>query len=113
MSQCIVCLETTCDEPVEHIVPESLLGDITFDTTSPQGLIIPERRLVLENDEVCRRCNAKVLSPLDQYFQAQLGFLKVFWNAKGTKKGEPATMRRPGASAVRTPYGAHITVQTG
>jgi len=112
MSQCIVCLEPTRDEPVEHIVPESLLGDITFDTKSPQGVIIPGRRLVLVNDEVCRRCNSNVLSPLDQHFQAQLGILKVFWNAKGTKKGAPATMRRPGASAVRTPYGAHITLNS-
>jgi hypothetical protein len=112
MSRCIFCSKHTSGEPEEHIVPESLLGDITFDSSSRSGIVVPARRLVLSSDEVCQACNSKALSPLDQYLQDQLGFLKVIWNVKGTKKGAPAAMRRPGANAVRTPEGIHLDLNT-
>lgn len=112
MTTCIFCSAQTSREPEEHIVPESLLGDITFDTSSPSGITAPARRLVLSSDEVCGSCNSRELSKLDQYLQYQFGLLKVLWNAQGTKKSVPATMRRPGASAVRTTDGVHIDLNS-
>lgn len=111
-SNCMFCRAPTRNEPEEHIVAASLVGDITFDTESRSGLVVPRRKLVLCDDEVCGRCNNGELSSLDKYLQDQLGFLKVLWNSTGTKKGRPAAMVRPGARAEHTRTGIHIVLNS-
>lgn len=102
MSACIFCLEPTSDEPVEHILPESLVGHRKF-TARIEGPVHAkvEDFLVLDGDEVCGSCNTERLSRLDEYLQEQLGFLKVVWNDIGTKRGKPPKVERPGLFAKR------------
>lgn len=105
--KCIFCLSENYRKPPEHISPEGLVGHQPFQVT--YGLIIAEPRkyLVLDNDEVCRRCNHK-LGRLDENLQNQLEFLRTYWNAVGTKSGKTATARRPGMFAERRSDGPHI-----
>ena len=107
--RCIFCLNATRNEPVEHIVPEGLVGHQPFEVRS--GAVIAERGryLILDGDEVCRRCNHR-LGRLDAYLQKQLGFLRTFWNPVGTKSGKPATAARHGMYAERRPDGPHVTL---
>lgn len=102
MSTCIFCLEPTSEEPVEHILPESLVGHRKF-KAQIEGPLHAEidDYLVLDADEVCSSCNTERLNRLDEYLQEQLGFLKVVWNDIGTKRGKPAKVERPGLFARR------------
>ncbi len=93
MTHCILCRKPTSDEPEEHIVPESLIGDLQFNF----GDVRPkDARLVLSNDEVCERCNIDVTSRLDEHLQKQLAVVKPFLNRVGTKRGRSATTILPG-----------------
>lgn len=100
MSRCIFCREPTSGEPAEHIIPEGLVGHRKF-TAKIEGPIYAEVEdfLVLDDDEVCHRCNTERLNELDEYLQKQLGFLKVVWNDIGTKSGNAAKVERPGLFA--------------
>lgn len=100
ITTCIFCGSLTGREPVEHIVPEGLVGDQRFEVT--QGSIVTPvpQRLILENDEICGRCNQR-LGKLDSYLIDQCGFMRTLWNRAGTKSGRPATAVRHGMYAWR------------
>src|SRR5438128_2255012 len=108
---CIWCLtSTTAAEPWEHILPEGLVGHMLFHLQSADGSIAgPDVELCLKSGEVCGRCNHKN-GRLDEYLIEQLGLLRVYWNAMGTKHGRPATAGRPGMFAERREDGLHVTL---
>lgn len=107
--KCIFCLSETYREPIEHIAPEGLVGHQPFQVTYGSIIAEPRKYLVLDNDEVCRRCNNK-LGKLDENLQNQLGFLRTYWNPVGTKSGKATTAQRPGMFAERRSDGPHIHV---
>src|SRR2546425_7121024 len=109
MSRCIFCGNPTNREPIEHIVPEGLVGHQPFQVTFGSIIAEPRKYLVLDHDEVCRRCNHK-LGRLDDYLQDQLGFLRTYWNSVGTKSGRPASAMRPGMFAVHKADGPHVSL---
>jgi hypothetical protein len=106
---CIFCGTETHREPLEHIVPEGLVGHRPFQVKSGSVVADPQRLLVLDHNEVCRRCNNR-LGSLDQYLQEQLGFLRTYWNPIGTKSGNAATAHRPGMYAETRRDGPHIAL---
>jgi len=106
---CIFCGTKTHKEPREHIVPEGLIGHQPFEIKFGSIIADPKRLLILDHDEVCRRCNNR-LGALDGYLQQQLGFLRAYWNPVGTKKGKPATAQRPGMYAERRKDGPHVAL---
>lgn len=108
MGTCIWCRRPTLAEPVEHIIPEGLIGEPTIRTSRPVRGVIADRKLILREDEVCRRCNTRELAPLDARLQDALGILKVFLNSHGTKRGRAARYERPGVYAERRPRGPFI-----
>src|SRR5262245_4410938 len=108
MSTCIFCRAPTNREPVEHVAPEGLVGHQPFTARVDSTIVEPHKFLVLDHDEVCRRCNHK-LGSLDQYLQEQLGFIKTYLNPVGTKSGKRATARRPGMFAETRDDGPHIS----
>ncbi len=65
--------------------------------------------MVLDKDQACGGCNGILKKP-DEYLQEQLGLFKVLWNGKGTKRGRPAKVERPGFYAVRRPDGPYIVL---
>lgn len=71
--QCIWCKRTKYQSSVEHIFPESLGCPAEF---------------VLSNGEVCKRCNTKRLSKLDQQLVSDLEMLK-FLAKIPSKRGQP------------------------
>jgi len=103
------CRATTQREPVEHIVPEGLVGHQPFQVGFGSIIAEPRKYLLLDHDEVCRRCNHK-LGRLDGYLQDQLGFLRTYWNPVGTKSGQPASARRPGMFAEHKADGPHVSL---
>src|SRR5207249_10912353 len=98
MATCMFCRAVTHREPVEHIVPEGLVSHQPFQVNFGSIIAEPRKFLVLDQDEVCRRCNHK-LGHLDGYLQDQLGFLRTYWNDVGTKSGRPVSASRPGMFA--------------
>jgi hypothetical protein len=112
VTNCIFCQSPTKNEPKEHIVPEGLVGDQSFEVTCGSIVTPAPRKLVLENDEVCGRCNAR-LGKLDSYLIIQCGFLRALWNRVGTKSGRFATAARPGMYARRTPSGPELFLNPG
>ncbi len=106
---CIFCGIPTNSEATEHIVPEGLVGHQPFEIKFGSVIADPKHLLVLNHDEVCRRCNHR-LGQLDQYLQEQFGFLRTYWNPIGTKSGKPATARRPGMYAERRADGPHVAL---
>jgi len=52
----MLCRATTQREPVEHIVPEGLVGHQPFQVSFGSIIAEPRKYLVLDHDEVCRRC---------------------------------------------------------
>src|SRR2546427_10844834 len=106
---CIFCGSATKREATEHIVPEGLVGHQPFEIKLGSVIADPKRLLLLDHDEVCRRCNHR-LGKLDQYLQEQLGFLRTYWNPIGTKSGKTATAHRPGMYAERRTDGPHIAL---
>lgn len=106
---CIFCRAATNREATEHIVPEGLVGHQPFEIKFGSVIADPKRLLLLDHDEVCRRCNHR-LGTLDHYLQAQLGFLRTYWNPIGTKSGKVATAQRPGMYAERRSGGPHIAL---
>jgi len=109
MAACLFCRTTTHREPVEHIVPEGLVGHQPFQVSFGSIIAEPRKYLVLDHDEVCRRCNHK-LGRLDEYLQEQLGFLRTYWNPVGTKSGRPASAARPGMFAQHRADGPHVSL---
>ncbi len=103
------CRATTQREPVEHIVPEGLVGHQPFQVGFGSIIAEPRKYLLLDHDEVCRRCNHK-LGRLDGYLQDQLGFLRTYWNPVGTKSGQPASAKRPGMFAEHKGDGPHVSL---
>ncbi len=106
---CIFCGTATSQEPREHIVPEGLVGHQPFEIKFGSIVAAPKRLLLLDHDEVCRRCNNR-LGMLDQYLLQQLGFLRTYWNPIGTKSGKAATAQRRGMYAVARSEGPHIVL---
>lgn len=106
MSNCILCRAPTSHEPEEHIAPEGLIGDLEFVSTDPARP--GAERLVLSEDEVCKKCNTERTSRLDEHLQKQLAFIKPFLNRVGTKRGRPATTMLPGFYARGRPNGPEI-----
>ncbi len=106
---CIFCGKETHREAREHIVPEGLVGHQPFEIKFGSVIADPTRLLVLDHDEVCRRCNNR-LGKLDQNLQVQLGFLRTYWNPVGTKSGKAATAVRPGMYAERRSDGPHMAL---
>ena len=107
--RCIFCLELSGpNEPVEHIVPEGLIGEQVFYQKVGDIVIPSNQRLVLENGEVCGSCNRRFGQQLDSHLIAQFGLFRTFWNPVGTKSGKPATAARPGMYAERRRSGPHI-----
>jgi hypothetical protein len=109
MSTCIFCGAATHGEPNEHIVPEGLVGHQPFRVSFGSIIAEPRKYLVLDHDEVCRRCNHK-LGKLDQYLQEQLGFLRTYWNPVGAKSGRAASAARRGMFAQHKSDGPHISL---
>src|SRR6266496_1673102 len=109
MSLCIFCGTPTHREPVEHIVPEGLVGEQPFQVNYGSIIAEPRKLLVLDHDEVCRRCNHR-LGGLDQYLQNQLGFLRTYFNPVGTKSGRPASASRKGMFAQRKADGPYLSL---
>ncbi len=109
MSRCIFCEKPTNREPVEHIVPEGLVGHQPFQVSFGSIIAEPRKYLVLDHDEVCRRCNHKLGGP-DDYLQDQLGFLRTYFNPVGTKSGQPVSAVRKGMFAVRKADGPHVSL---
>lgn len=103
------CRAATHREPVEHIVPEGLVGHQPFQVSFGSIIAEPRKYLVLNHDEVCHRCNHK-LGRLDAYLQDQLGFLRTYWNPVGTKSGRPASALRPGMFAQHRADGPHVSL---
>ena len=103
------CRAATHGEPVEHIAPEGLVGHQPFQVSFGSIIAEPRKYLVLDHDEVCRRCNHK-LGRLDGYLQDQLGFLRTYWNPVGTKSGRPASASRPGMFAQHKADGPHVSL---
>jgi len=110
LTYCIFCGSITKNEPKEHIVPEGLIGESFFEVKY-HSIVAPCRKLMLKNDEVCRRCNS-TLSTLDSYLIGQCGFLRTLWNRTGTKSGRSATSSRPGMHARRGPNGPELFLNT-
>jgi len=94
VTNCILCRAPTSGEPEEHIAPEGLIGDLEFVSSDPARPAA--ERLVLSEDEVCKKCNTKHTARLDEHLQKQLAFIKPFLNRLGTKRGRPATATLPG-----------------
>jgi hypothetical protein len=94
VTNCILCRAPTSGEPEEHIVPEGLIGDLEFVSSDPARPAT--ERLVLSEDEVCKKCNTERTSRLDEHLQKRLAFIKPFLNRVGTKRGRPATTTLPG-----------------
>jgi hypothetical protein len=90
--------------------PEGLVGEPCFDVTY-RSIAAPSRKLILDNDEVCRRCN-RCLGKLDSYLIHQCGFLRTLWNRTGTKSGKSATAERPGMFAYRGPHGPQLVLNS-
>src|SRR6266516_4108740 len=109
MSRCIFCGTPTDREPIEHIVPEGLVGEQPFQVSFGSIIAEPRKLLVLDHDEICRRCNHK-LGGLDDYLQDQLGFLRTYFNPVGTKSGRPASAARKGMFAQRKADGPHVSL---
>jgi hypothetical protein len=109
MATCMFCRAATHGEPVEHIAPEGLVGHQPFQVGFGSIIAEPRKYLVLDHDEVCRRCNHK-LGRLDGYLQDQLGFLRTYWNPVGTKSGRAASARRPGMFAQHGDDGPHLNL---
>ena len=110
--KCIFCLIDTGLEPVEHIVSEGLVGHQPFEVKIGSIIAEPRRYLLLEKGEVCACCNNK-LGRLDAYLQAQLGFLRTYYNPVGTKSGKAASAHRPGMYSQHRADGPHIFLNTG
>lgn len=113
MRRCIFCLEPTNNEPDEHIVPESLVGDrpFSYKFRGPHGSrTIPAVPLVLDQDEVCGACNKGVLAKLDGYLQKQLGVFKAWMNPIGNKRGRPVKVIRPGLFATNIDGHPHLVL---
>jgi hypothetical protein len=106
MTNCILCRAPTSGEPEEHIAPEGLIGDLEFVSSDPTRPAT--ERLVLSNDEVCKKCNTERTSRLDEHLQKQLAFIKPFLNRVGTKRGRPATTILPGSYARGGPNGPDV-----
>lgn len=94
-TRCIFCGKATYGEPVEHIVPEGLIGEPDVTESSGHGDAVVTK-LTLCDDEVCQACNHGPLAKLDSYLQKQLGLFKILLNRHGTKRGAPASVVRPG-----------------
>lgn len=107
---CIFCRSVTKNEPVEHIAPEGLIGEPFFDVMYC-SIAAPPRKLLLDNDEVCRPCN-RCLGKLDSYLIDQCGFLRILWNRTGTKSGRSATAQRPGMFAYRSAHGPQLVLNS-
>jgi hypothetical protein len=111
LERCIYCLDSSGPaEPLEHIVPEGLIGDQRFYQKIGDIVIPSQQCLVLDNGEVCGSCNMRLGRDLDSHVIKQFGFLRVFWNPLGTKSGKPATAARPGMYARRRSSGPHIAL---
>ena len=106
MTNCILCRALTNGEPEEHIVPEGLIGDLEFVSSDPTRPAA--ERLVLSDDEVCKKCNTERTSRLDEHLQKQLAFIKPFLNRVGTKRGRPATTILPGFYARGRSHGPEV-----
>jgi hypothetical protein len=106
MSDCIYCRGPTRNEPEEHIFPEGLVGDTPIKVPFPNGEVI-ERRIVLYDSEVCKKCNI-ALGRLDQHLQQQLGLFKVLINRDKTKGGRSPRVEKPGMIAKRDEGGICI-----
>jgi hypothetical protein len=105
-TNCILCRAPTSGEPEEHIAPEGLIGDLEFGSSDPTRPTA--ERLVLSDDEVCKKCNTERTSRLDEHLQKQLAFIKPFLNRVGTKRGRPATTILPGFYARGTSSGPEV-----
>ena len=90
-------------------MPEGLVGEQPFQVSFGSIIAEPRKLLVLDHDEVCRRCNNK-LGGLDDYLQDQLGFLRTYFNPVGTKSGRPASAARKGMFAQRKADGPHVSL---
>ena len=90
-------------------MPEGLVGEQPFQVSFGSIIAEPRKLLVLDHDEVCRRCNHK-LGGLDDYLQDQLGFLRTYFNPVGTKSGRPASAARKGMFAQRKAGGPHVSL---
>jgi len=106
---CIFCGTKTYREPREHIIPEGLVGHQPFEIKFGSIIADPKRLLLLDHDEVCRRCNNR-LGALDSYLMQQVGFLRTYWNPIGTKKGKRATAQRAGMYAEVRADGPHVAL---
>jgi hypothetical protein len=112
--RCIFCLKVTGpNEPVEHIVPEGLIGEQVFYQKIGEIIVPCNQRLVLVNGEVCGSCNRHFGQQLDSHLITQFGLLRTFWNRVGTKSGNPATAARAGMYAKRNRDGPHIILNAG
>lgn len=111
MTRCIFCLEPTDDEPVEHIIPESLMGGDWVSCERPQDSGDASNiRFVLDRDEVCADCNHHALHDLDDYLQEKLGFVKFQLNRGRTKSGKPVRVNQKGLYATQGPEGRHVVL---
>lgn len=90
-------------------MPQGLVGHQPFQVSFGSIIADPRKYLVLDHDEVCRRCNHK-LGGLDDYLQDQLGFLRTYFNPVGTKSGQPVSAARKGMFAVRKADGPHVSL---
>ena len=106
---CIFCGTKTYREPREHIISEGLVGHQPFEIKFGSIIADPKRLLLLDHDEVCRRCNNR-LGALDSYLMQQVGFLRTYWNPIGTKKGKRATAQRAGMYAEVRADGPHVAL---
>lgn len=107
--RCIFCLQLSGpSEPVEHIVPEGLIGEQDFCERIGNIIVSRRQRLVLDNGEVCGSCNRRLGQQLDSHLITQFGLFRTFWNPVGTKSAKPATAARPGMYAERRRSGPHI-----
>ena len=103
------CRAATQREPIEHIVPEGLVGHQPFQVSFGSIIAEPRKYLVLDHNEVCRRCNHK-LGRLDDHLQDQFGFLRTYWNHVGTKSGRAASALRPGMFVQHRADGPHVSL---
>jgi hypothetical protein len=100
MTRCVFCRAETNGEPREHIIPEGLIGEPLMHVSGPVREVIADRQLILDQDEVCRRCNRDV-AVLDKRLQDELGLMKVMLNRSVTKRGRLPRYERPGILAER------------
>jgi hypothetical protein len=108
MARCIFCRTETRSEPVEHIVPHGLVGDVSFTIRRNDGST-RRRSLILARNQVCGVCNL-ANGRLDDYLQRQLGLVKALMPSGPRRTGKPPRAERPGMLAVRQSSGLQLTL---